>query len=586
MGARTTSTTSGGGTATPVANDFQAWLQSQLNGTPYNPGAQQSTQQAPTSMSPRDFLNNIDNGGNPFATNTGIMPTSTYNGPYTDPLTGQFHPGTGTGSTMPGGATNPNIGVGNSPQQGGSPFQNAFNSMISGQVLDPSGANSAIANSIAGGAQTFGQDFGNAYNSQTYNAANINQLPTNQLQGSGMADLSGVGQTAQSNMQFQPGSSQYTNMLTQLLGTGQNMLGQSGVGNASAGSANIGAGISLDPATQFDMNNPYFNALKTQQERALQQATADNNARFGAQGAGAIGTGAQLANSNLQSAASADQTVALQQALQGLQQQDLAERGTRANVGLTSRGQDAQVGIANAGNQTQASIAGIQAALQGQGQNNALFGNLMQGALTGRGQDFQNNQSAQGMGLEQSLANAGFTNTRNGQDLQALLSNQGLGNNFQMGAADLNNNAMQTNNTNAMNQANSLNGFNLTNAGNTAQYGQAANALNSQNFQNNQQGWQSMLGLGQGVNQQANQNMAAALQQLFGSFGQSTGLGIEGRNTQTNTTGSPWGGILGAALPVAGNAFQSWMNNRGRNNQPTTSGGIGYGGSMPTSTWG
>ena len=303
-----------------------------------------------------------------------------------------------------------------------------------------------------------------------------------------------------------------------------------------------------------------------------------------AAGAGAIGSGAQIANSNLQSAASADQTVALQQALQGLQQQDLAERGTRANVGLQSRGQDAQVGIANAGNALQAALANQSAGLQGNAQQQALFNSLLGAAGAGRAQDFQNQQFTAGQGLEQSLANAGFQNTRNGQDLQALLQNQGLGNQFTLGAAGLNNDAMQTNNTNALAQAQAQNNFNLTNQNQLAGFQNQTNGLNSQNYQNNQQNWLNLLGLGQNTNQLANQNQAAALAQLFASFGQSTGLGIEGRNTQVNQQGSPWGSILGSILPVVGQVAGSAWNNRG-NSTPTgtgfgtSGGGIGYGGS-------
>lgn len=533
MGASQSNTTSGGGAATPVANDFQSWLHSQLNGGSYN-----------------GSVNNV----------------GATQGLYFNPGTGHWEAPPSSGARPPG-SSNPNIGLG----QGGSPFQNAFNSQLSGQLLDPSGSNAAIASGIANGPNTFGQNFGNTYTGPDYNQANLSQLGTNLLQGSGMADLSGIGQTAQSNFDIGQGSSQYSSILNQLLGQGQQLAGQGG-GSASAGQASIGAGIALDPATQFDMNDPYFAALKQQQERALQQATAANNARFGAQGAGAIGSGAQLANSNLQSAASADQTVALQQALQGLQQQDLAERGTRANVGLTSRGQDAQVGIANAGNTTQANIANLQAMVQGQGQNNSLLSSMLAATGQARGQDFQDSQLRMQSGLEQSLKNAGFTNDRNAQDLVAMIQNQGLGNVFQTNSAAQNSLNQQNNNLNSINTTNQQNNFNQANALNSSNAQNFSNNLNSNNFQSNQNNWIQQLAAGQGVNSMANQNVQNALNQLFNSFGQSTSIGIQPQQTTTNTSTPWWQSALGSAIPAVAQGVGSWWSNRNNNNAPVGGG--------------
>jgi hypothetical protein len=567
MGAKTVSTTSGGGAATPVANEFQSWLMSQLTGNVNGGGQFQS----------RMGGGNTHFGGSPIS-GGGQMNSQQISA--AERAGYRFNPdGSFTGGGGQNGAATSGLGVGpnlpSSFNQNGSPFTNAFNNMLNGQVIDPSGANAQIASGIGQGASQFGQNYQNPYTSQQYVQGQTNNLNTNFGQGqTGMADLSGVNQTALSSFNPQAAGSQYTDVLSSLLGRGQQMTGQNGnVGSAAAGQASIGPGIALDAATVFDMNNPYFNALKTQQARALTEATAANNARFGAMGAGAIGSGAQLANSNLQSAASADQTVALQKALEGLQQQDLAERGTRANVGLTSRGQDAQVGIANAGNSTQANIANLQAMVNGQGQNNQLMSSLLQAAGLGRGQDFQNQQFTAGQRQDQSTFNAEQTNNRSLADIRALLENQGLGNTFGVNAQTLNNSAMQNNNLNSLEASRNQNDFNLTNQNQLANQQGNTNVLNSNNYQNNQNRFLEMLGMGQNNNQLANQNQQMALQSLLQALGQSTGIGIEGRNTQTNQQGSALGGVLGAALPIAGQAIGGWMSNRGGGN-----GGSGGGG--------
>jgi len=578
MGPSTTQTTSGGGAATPVANEFQSWLMTQLTGNGNAGGQFMGQQQRPLNS----WLNPLGHGngggtyqnegaGNGAAGGPNMTPqqraayerfinsNGVFQGTRNAPVNSSgMQPRMGNANPLP-----------NSFNSSGSPFTNSFNNMLNGQIPDPSGANAAIASGIGSGASQYGQNYQNPYQNQQFQSAELSQIPTQFGQGqTGTADLSGVNQTALSSYTARGANSGFSDTISGLLGRGQSALGNTSIPQASAQQANIGPGIALEAATQFDMNNPYFNALKTQQERALTEATANNNARFGAAGAGAIGSGAQLANSNLQSAASADQTVALQQALQGLQQQDLSERGTRADVGLNSRGQDAQVGIANMNASLQAGLGNQQAMLQGMSQNNNFSNDLLQSALAGRGQDFNQQQSMDRMGLEQALQNSGFMNTRNGQQLQALLANQGLGNQFGLGAAELNNGARQMNNSNAMSQANSQNGFNLTNANQRANFQGQSNQLNSQNFQQNQQNFLNMLGMGQNTNQMANQNQAAALAQLFQSFGQSTGLGIEGRNTQTNQQGSPWGGILGAALPFIGQGIGALFNNRNNSNNP------------------
>lgn len=530
MGPKSTTTTNA---ATSTANDFQGWLQSMLNGS-------------------------------------GSSTTGSISNLVLDPVTGRYvqRPGTSGSSADAGSNTS---------------FQQAFQNMLNGQVNDQSGANQAIQNSIGSGPQTFGQNGTNQYNNQTFSGANLSQLPTNLLQGSGQADLSGYGNIPQSNVNTGYGmdslaTSSYGNVLNQLLGQGSMMANQTGP-QASASQADIGPGIALKDATQFDMNDPYFKALKDQQDRRLQNAMADNNERFSANGAGAVGTGAQISNASLQSQSSANDVVALQQALQGLQQQDLAERGTAANVGLSSRGQDAQVGIANMNAALQASLGNQNAGIQSQGNNNQLLAAMLGATNQARGQDFQNQQTTNaqnidrtGMSLQQSLGNQGAALTNQNQMLQALLQNQQQGNQYGIAGANLNSQNQQLNNSNQVDLASMLNSFNLTNAGNNANFGQQAINQNNQSYQGNQQNWLNTLGLGQNLNNTSNQNTQNALQQLMASLQQSSQLGMP--QAQVNQSTPWWQSAIGAVLPIAGQAFGSWMNNRG-----------GGGGGASTTGW-
>jgi len=151
MGARTTTSTSGGGAATPVANDFQAWLSSMLNGNQYQPGQgsllanqsnnQQAYENGIANMSPqqRQMLERINGGP--------ISPTAPHNTGYTDSVTGGAASANGSsgmggagGVVNPFGTSTPTSYPGSSSSSsssGGSPFQNAFNSMLNGQLMHP-----------------------------------------------------------------------------------------------------------------------------------------------------------------------------------------------------------------------------------------------------------------------------------------------------------------------------------------------------------------------------------------------------------------------------------------------------------------
>lgn len=488
MGAKTK--TVGGGSATGVANDWNAFLSNQLNG----------------------------GGQGTVPNNQGWKPGD----PMMEVSKGQF------------GALNNN----NNPQTPGSQqnsnFQNAFSNMLGGKVNDISGAGGALNNFF-----NKPTEYSNQYTSQNYNAPTLSQLGTNFGQGqSGMANISGMMGIPQSNFDTQKNLGNVTSgqdgTFNSLLQQGQGMLGQNGgFSAASAGpDVSLQGGMDFKGALDTLGNDPY-------KETLLKRSLAENNARFGAEGAGALGTGAQYSNALMQSDFAAnDASQRRAQAMQ-LMGQDLNERSTGANVGLQNRGQNMQTSIAN-----------MQGGLQGNQNMNNTFNQLMQGTLQGRGQDLQTglgmrgqNLDQLGMGANQAMGNANLTLQGNNQNMNAMLNNQQMGNNWQQGNQQINNNAMQNNNMNSINAANNQNNFNLNNAGNMAQYGQGANQLNAQNLQ-------SMIGQGLNMNQMGNQNIQAMLSNLFGGFQQSNGLGTA--QAQTIQQPSAWGQAANMGLQLAG----------------------------------
>jgi hypothetical protein len=496
MGAKVRET--GGGNAMPVASEFNNFLMQQLTGQPT------AQQQQPTS---------------PWANN---------------PILKQLQ-----------GKINQQDSNAVQPQQQTTGFQTAFNDMLSGKVNDQSGAGNALQQYFQNqGQNNIPTNFGNTFIAPQYQGQDVTQLGTSFGQGqTGMADLSKFGNAAQANFNTQgPIGSQFTNQLNGLMGQGSNMLTQGNGGFSAAGTpadVALAQGMSYGDAYNTLGQDPLM-------ERNRMKAVADMRARFGAEGAGALGTGAQFAEGNLNAELAAqDASMRRAQSMQ-LMGQDLNERSTGANVGLQNRGQNVQTNIAN-----------MQGGLQGAQNQSNVLNQLLGAAGQARGQDMNAILQQLGLGSQQSMFNAGQQNDMQNQMMQGQLQNQSLGNAFGVNAAQINNAAQQTNNANAINQGQFANTFNQNNAQLGAQYGLGANQLNSQNQGQNQQLFQSMIGQGLNLNQLGNQNIQSMLAQLFGGFGQSNALGTAQR--ETTVTPNPW--MQGAQLGVD---FTTGMFGKGR----------------------
>lgn len=574
MGARVRET--GGGAAAPVAQGFNQFLMQQLqqprqaqpapfaNPSGYNNPAvqgginqQQSNQAQPFQQTATRMMQAPGSG---YATPTydGAMPqgpgpggpAQMYSGLQSnqdfmsgmdanDPRMGtpefQQYMGARQNAVQSQGQA-PQMSAGGQPQQTG--FQQAFGNQLSGQVNDISGANSALQNFFGNPSQNnIPTNFGNTFASPQYQSAQTSQLPTNFGAGqTGMANLGQFGNAAQSNFNSQgPINSQFTSQLQGLIGQGQQQA-QNGVqmgGNGGFAAASAGPGVALQGGMDY---RQAFDTLGQDPllARNQQRAVADMRARFGAEGAGSLGTGAQFAEGNLNAELMAQDASARRGQAMQLMGQDLNERSTGANVGLQSRGQDVQTGIAN----MQGGLQGAQNQIAGYNAQTNSLGQLMNAAGQGRGQDMQTMLGQLGLGNQQSMFNAGQSNDMQGQMINATLQNQGMGNQFGLGAAGLNNNAMQTNNANNINQSQFQNNFNQGNANSSAQYGLGANQLNSQNQNFNNQMLQAMTGMGLNLNQMGNQNVQQMIQNLFGGFGQSNALGTAQR--ETTVTPNPW----------------------------------------------
>lgn len=479
--------TVGGGSATPVANSFNNFLQGQLGGT-VDPYAAQKDQLRQSGM-PVGMQQRIMEGWDRQAQNN---------------------------SQQPG--------------QQASAFQNLFNQAASGGITDQSGSMGALSNLIAQGSQGNGQ-FQNPYSSQQFQGANLGQLPTNMLQGSGMADLSGLGGISPTNVNVMQGFGQ--NGMSGL----ESLFRQSLSGGANPMMVG-GSNVSMQPGMGY---GEAYNTLGQDPlaDRARMMAVADQRARFGAEGAGSLGTGAQTAEGNLNAQFIAqDASNRRGQAMQ-LMGQDLAGKQAGAGVDLQNAGLNIQAGGMNAGNMLQGQNMNIQALLSGRGQDLSTM-------AANRGMDI--NQL--GMLLNQAQGNQGAMLQQRGQDMSGLLQNQGMGNQWGQAGAQLNSQNMQQNNANNMNMAGMQNNFNLQNAGNTAQFGLGTNQLNSQIGQNNMQNFLQALGMGQQANQFGGNMQQNLLQMLFGGMQQSNALGTP----QAQTVMQPSAGsqLLGAGLGIGG----------------------------------
>ncbi len=502
MGARPTNV--GGGSATPVANGFNDFLLQQLGGQ----GQSASTQGA---------LNGLNLPSN--------MPQQMQN------------------------QIRQQISNSGQPQQ---QTNNAFGNAFSGQMNggnDSSGANAFLSQFFQNGGQGMtAPQQSNPYQNQQYNAPNISQLNQNQFSGNGMADMSGYGNIGPTNTNVMQGfgnngyqGGQFDSLLSNLFSGSQQ--------NANAG--NVGANsVSLGAPANIDMNNPAMQALTAQSDRQRMLGVADMRARFGAEGAGALGTGAQYAEGTLNAEYGPKLALAQHQIMQQMQQQDLAERNSAAQVGLGSAGLGLQGQMANQG-----------AGLQAQGMNMNNMQGLLGSALGARGQDINAHNAGRGMDLSQlSMAlgqdqgNQNFAGQQQGMMMQGNLANQGMGNSWNLNTNAANSQNQQLNNQNSLASTGAQNSFNLNNAGQNAQFQQGANQLNSQNFNQGINNMQGMLGLGQQQNAQSNQAIQQMLAQLFGGMQQSNSLGTP--QAQTVMQPSALGQLGGAVMGLGGQFLQ------------------------------
>lgn len=513
----------GGGAAVPVANSWNQFLQQQLTGQ--NPNQQQiaGLQQMMAGIpnlpgnGQQMVQQNLQNEINRLQSNAGQP---------------QQQVGAATG--------------GQQGMVGGNGFQNAFQNQLGGNIPDQSGAGGALAGMIQGGPGAFQpQQFQNPYQNQTFQGVDLQQLPQNVLQGNGMADLSGLRNVQNTNANVTQGMGGMANLngggldsiISQLRGT--NFGTQPGQG-VSASS------VALDPARQIDLNSPEIQAQQQIADRQRMLAVADQRARFGAEGAGSLGSGAQFAEGTLNAEFGPRMAALLQQNIAQQQTMDLNERQARAGVGLQSAGMGLQASMANASNQ-----------LQGQGMNLNALNSAMGGMLQGRGQDLQNQLSNRGMDinqmgldLNQQQGNQGAGIALRGQDMSGILQNQGMGNQFQFQNAGLNQNALTTNNAQALQQAGSQNQFNLNNAGQNAQFQQGTNSLNQNGQQTGMAQFLQALGMGQQQNQFGAGLTSDMIGRLFGGFQQANGIGTP--QAQTVMQPSAAGQILNAGMGLAG----------------------------------
>ena len=577
MGAK--ETTVGGGGATPVANGWNNFLAQQLGQNPEqsaNQGMLQSLMQMRAAM-PSNMHGGTDRLDQQIASlqqqgQFGMMPNGSgmmsnsqgmTNSQGLDPAAIAADPEgyarwqqqaaqagynyNGQGQQM----SNSQGMMSNS--QGGTQFQQLFNNMASGGVNDPSGAFAQLQQMISGGGNT-SERFSNPYQSQTYQNPNTQTLSTDLFSGqNGMANIGGIGREGNTNFDVMRGfggqgggtgfDSQLQSLIAQMQGGG-------------GGGVGVGA-TTLDPARAIDGNSAEIQASNNWGEVMRQRAAADQRARFGAEGAGAMGTGAQFAEGTLNADYANRNAVSTNEFINRAQQQDLAERQAKAGVGLQSNAQGLQASMANASNSLQSSNSALSAMLSGRGQD-------LNQQIANRGMDV----SQLGMGLNQAQGNQQAGIQQRGQDLSSMLQNQAQGNNFNLAATGQNQQNAQLNNQNALQSANQANGFNLSNASNLAQGQQGTNALNASqsNFDQNQLMQMIQMGLGQNNLGQGGQQQL--MQMLFGAMGQSNALGTPQANTVMQQ--NPWMQLAQTGLGVAGNWMTGGM------------GGVGGGGGVPS----
>ena len=303
MGAKTK--TVGGTPTTPVAQGWNQFLGSQLFG------------QAPPGVNPGQWQQLQAGGAGPIG--AGQQAPQGSQGFGVNPYDWQKIQAAG-GSGAPGSPLTPFMNMAQSnaqqPFQQQQGFQQAFQGALGGNVRDISGASGALQNFFQNfQPQQLNTNFANPYTSQTFFDPTLSNLPTNFGQGqTGMADISryqGPASLSQFDVTTPISGGQFEDMLTSLIQGGQSMQAERGFE-----AAQMQPQVQLGQAAQIDTSNPLVAAQLEGVRRAQNIANADLRARFGAEGAGALGTGAQFAEAQLAAELAPRQAAIVQQAVQ------------------------------------------------------------------------------------------------------------------------------------------------------------------------------------------------------------------------------------------------------------------------------
>lgn len=631
MGAKTK--TVGGTPVTPVAQGWNQFLGSQLFG------------QAPAGVNPSQWQQL--QAGTTGAIGSGQGPSAGPGGPPQG------------GSGAPGSPMTPYMNMANSnaqqPFQQQQGFQQAFQSMLGGNVQDISGANAALQNffksqqaptqytnpytppNLQNLPTNFGQGQTGMMDLSRFDPQNLRQASTsnadlNQFSGTGMEDLSrfqnGPRQASTTQAQGTGGTNfeRFRNVATvrdaqQAAGTGGANLSQFGTAQQAAGTgmANLSpmqaqqaaiaqantapftaaqSNFNTDQRVGSDFNSMLMNMIGNAQgqqgqsgfsaaslsaapelaqgmdyrqaydtlgqdplmERNRQRAIADQRARFGAEGAGALGTGAQYAESNLNAELAAQDASMRRQQAMALMGQDFQDRMGRANVGLQGRSQDAQAGIAN----MQGRLQGAQNINQF---NSSNLSNLLSSAVAARGQDLSTGIQQLGLGASQGQFNAGQQNAITQAQINASLQNaqmQNQGSQFNAGQSNSMAQAAAQNQLQNQQLGNAQNQFNAA-QGNAMQQAMINAALQNQSMMN--QNNQFNVGQQNAASQFDAAQQNAMNQALIGADLQNQGM--MNQNSQFNASAMNQGSQFNASQ--GNGADQALMNamlqNRAMGNQ-------------------
>ena len=507
MGGNASTSTVGGGNATGTANNYNDFLNSLLGG-----GGPESTPEY------KNFVAGLGQSG--FPPNVQQQMISQFKQQWS--------------------AKNPTSGSG-APN----PFGDAVKGALGGNVPDPTGVTDYIKK-LMGQPSSFG-NVDPTYKAPTFENAPVTKGQVGDWSGNGMVNMSQFNPVAGANFDTSKGMGgvassgldpKMLEVIKQMQGMSQN-----------SGGGGVGAlpGVSLDPAKAIDENNPVIAARRALIQKQNTNDVAELRARFGPVGVPSLGTGAQFAESNLRATAQPTEALAIQDIIDRMTGQDLAERSAKANVALGSRGQDvsmagvnAQAAGQSAANSSSTLASALQAIMQGRGQD-------INAQTTSRGQDIDQ----LGLGLQQALANLNSSTTQRQQDISGALTNQGQGNSFEVAKRGQDNAATSDFNQILSQIFGSKNQFNLNNAGASSDDAFRTNQLNSNNFN---QGIQNQLGIaGAGQNNQntAQNSVMSILQMIFGGFNGANQLGTPQAQTVQNPSGlGQIAGLAGSLMPL------------------------------------